>query len=73
MKNVFEIYQIVKKFYTLKLRQCNFDVKLGSVENLDKKINNLKAFYKKNLKDKTLNNYSKINLQFDKQVVCTKI
>jgi len=73
MKNVFEIYQDSKEVLYLKLRQCNFDVKLGSVENLDKKINNLKAFYKKNLKDKTLNNYSKINLQFDNQVVCTKI
>ena len=56
----------------LKLRQCNFEVKLGSVSFLDKKINNLKAFYQKNLHDKTLNNYSKVNLQFDNQVVCTK-
>jgi cell division protein FtsQ len=40
---------------------------------LDKKINNLKAFYKKSLKEKTLNNYSNVNLQFDNQVVCTKL
>jgi len=72
-KNVVEIYQDRNEVLYLKLRQCKFDVKLGNSENLDKKINNLKAFYKKNLNDKTLNDYSKINLQFDNQVVCTKM
>ncbi len=72
MKNVIEIRQDFDNTIYLKLRQCNFEVKLGSVSSLDKKINNLKAFYQKNLHDKTLNNYSKVNLQFDNQVVCTK-
>ena len=72
MKNVIEIHQDSDKTIYLKLRQCNFEVKLGDVNFLDKKINNLKAFYQKNLQDKTLNNYSKVNLQFDNQVVCTK-
>ena len=72
MKNVIEIRQDFDNTIYLKLRQCNFEVKLGSVSFLDKKINNLKAFYQKNLHDKTLNNYSKVNLQFDNQVVCTK-
>lgn len=71
-KNVIEIRQDVDETLYLKLRQCNFVVKLGKVNFLDKKINNLKAFYQKNLHDKTLNNYSKVNLQFDNQVVCTK-
>jgi len=72
MKNVIEIHQNSDKTIYLKLRQCNFEVKLGDVNSLDKKINNLKAFYQKNLQDNTLNNYSKVNLQFDNQVVCTK-
>ncbi|MCF8273569.1 MAG: hypothetical protein K9I95_07035 [Flavobacteriaceae bacterium] len=72
MKNVIEIRQDSDKTIYLKLRQCKFEVKLGDVNFLDKKINNLKAFYQKNLQDKTLNNYSKVNLQFDNQVVCTK-
>jgi cell division protein FtsQ len=72
MKNVIEIRQDSDKIIYLKLRQCKFEVKLGDVNFLDKKINNLKAFYQKNLQDKTLNNYSKVNLQFDNQVVCTK-
>ena len=56
----------------LKLRQNSFKVDLGKVKQLDKKFDNLKAFYQKALKDKTLNTYSKVNLQFDNQVVCTK-
>ncbi|MFH4964896.1 hypothetical protein V8G69_07820 [Gaetbulibacter sp. M235] len=72
MKNVIEIRQDSDMTIYLKLRQCKFEVKLGDVNFLDKKINNLKAFYQKNLQDRTLNNYSKVNLQFDNQVVCTK-
>ena len=70
--NVIEIHQSQKGIVSLKLRKCNFTVQLGNTNLLDKKINNLKAFYQKNLKDKTLNKYSKVNLQFDNQVVCTK-
>ncbi|WP_317048425.1 cell division protein FtsQ/DivIB [Confluentibacter sediminis] len=70
--NVVEIRQDTDKMIYLKLRQCRFLVQLGSVDFLDKKVNNLKAFYQKSLKEKTLNNYSKVNLQFDNQVVCTK-
>ena len=71
-KNVFEIHQTINNIIYLKLRQCKFVVQLGNVKSLDKKINNLKAFYQKSLKEKTLNNYKKVNLQFDNQVVCTK-
>jgi cell division protein FtsQ len=70
--NVIEIHQAIDKAIYLKLRQCDFLVQIGSVDFLDKKINNLKAFYQKSLKEKTLNSYSKVNLQFDNQVVCTK-
>mgnify|MGYP003668315098 CR=1 FL=1 len=70
--NVIEIHQSIDNVLYLKLRQCPFLVQLGNVQFLDKKINNLKAFYQKNLKEKTLNDYSKVNLQFDNQVVCTK-
>ncbi len=72
-KNVIEIHQSANNKIYLKLRQCNFIVQLGNVDFLDKKINNLKAFYQKNQKDKTLNSYSKVNLQFENQVVCSKL
>ncbi|HRV54560.1 MAG: cell division protein FtsQ/DivIB [Flavobacteriaceae bacterium] len=71
-KNVIEIHQNDDTSLWLKLRDCKFTVELGNVKQLDKKINNLKAFYQKALKDNLLNNYSKVNLRFDNQVVCTK-
>lgn len=56
----------------LRTRLADFDIELGDLRQLDKKINNLKAFYQKAKKDKSLNTYSKVNLQFENQVVCTK-
>ncbi|WP_245234888.1 cell division protein FtsQ/DivIB [Tamlana crocina] len=72
-KHVIEIHQDLNKQLYLKLRQCSFNVLLGDANFLDRKINNLKAFYNKNLKDNTLHGYSKVNLQFENQVICTKI
>ena len=71
-KYVTEIHQNDNKTIFLKLRQNSFKVYLGEVDRLEKKFSNLKAFYQKALKDKTLNTYSIVNLQFDNQVVCTK-
>lgn len=71
--NVVEIHQNTDNSIYLKLRQCQFKVQLGQLKYLDKKINNLKAFYQKAIKDKTLKKYSKVNLQFENQVVCTKV
>ena len=71
-KHVVEIHQNEDNTIYLKLRQNSFKVDLGKVKQLDKKFDNLKAFYQKALKDKTLNTYSIVNLQFDNQVVCTK-
>lgn len=70
--HVVEIQQNADNTLQLKLRNQNFTVQLGSLKQLDKKISNLKAFYKKALKDKTLNTYKTVNLKFDNQVVCTK-
>lgn len=71
-KHVIQIHQYKDNHLSLRLRQVDFEVYVGDLKNLDKKINNLKAFYKKATKDKILNNYSKVNLQFDSQVVCSK-
>lgn len=72
-KNVVEIIENKNKSIALKLRQCRFVVQIGKLEHLDRKLNNLKAFYKKAIKDKSLDKYSKVNLQFENQVVCTKV
>ncbi len=70
--NVIEIHQNKNNSIDLKLRQTKFVVHLGQVKQLEKKINNLKAFYIKATKDKVLDKYSKVSLQFGNQVVCTK-
>ncbi len=70
--NVVEIHQNENASIDLKFRKDDFVIQLGSLDQLDKKINNLKAFYQKALKDSTLNKYSVVNLRFDKQVICTK-
>ena len=72
-KHVIEIHQTEENNLVLKFRKQAFSVHVGNLNHLDKKINNLKAFYNKALKDNTLNNYAHVNLQFTSQVVCTKI
>jgi cell division protein FtsQ len=70
--NVVEIRQNENRSIDLKFRKDDFIIQLGSLNHLDKKINNLKAFYQKAMRDSTLNKYSAVNLRFDKQVICTK-
>lgn len=73
LKNhVVEIHQNEDKSIDLKFRLNDFIIQLGSVKSLDKKINNLKAFYQKAMKDQTLKEYRVVNLKFDNQVICTK-
>lgn len=71
-KNVIAIVQNENKTFNLKLRMNDFVVLFGNTKNIEKKVNNLKAFYKKATKDKTLNDYAKVDLKFTNQVVCTK-
>ncbi len=71
-KNVIGIHQRGNDF-ELRFRIENFVIKLGKVKNLEKKFNNLKAFYQKALKDNSLNDYAIVNLQYKNQVVCAKI
>lgn len=71
-KHVVEIHQNDNKSIDLKFRLHDFKIHLGSLKSLDKKINNLKAFYQKAMRDNTLNDYSVVNLKFDNQVICTK-
>ncbi len=70
--HIVEIIQSENKSITLKSRILNFEIYIGQLDHLDNKINNLKAFYQKAKKDKTLSNYKRVNLQFENQVVCTK-
>jgi cell division protein FtsQ len=71
-QHVIEINQDADQNISLRLRKYDFSIKIGSLNKLQKKINNFKAFYKKAVKDKTINTYSSVNLRFDNQVICTK-
>ena len=71
-KHIVEIHQNQNKTIVLKTRVLDFEVVIGNLDKLDKKVNNFKAFYQKAKKDKTLEKYKIVNLQFENQVVCTK-
>lgn len=71
-KHVIEIRQNDDNTIDFKIRKSNFTVHLGTLKQLEKKINNFKAFYQKAFKDNILDNYKLVNLKFDKQVICTK-
>ena len=68
-KNVIGIHIEDEGKYQLKLRIENFVVNLGGIENLDEKFKNFMAFYVKAAKDKTLNKYAKVSLEFENQAV----
>jgi cell division protein FtsQ len=72
-KNVIGIHIEDEGNYQLKFRMENFVVNLGNVDDLEQKFNNFKAFYTKAARDKTLENYNIVSLEFNNQVVCTKI
>jgi len=72
-KNIIGIHIKEEGNYQLKFRMENFVVNLGGVENLNVKFKNFMAFYTKATKDKTLEEYATVSLEFNNQVVCTKI
>ena len=53
-KHIIEIHQNKDQTLVLKTRVLDCEIVIGSLDNLDKKINNLKAFYQKAKKEKTL-------------------
>ncbi|MFK7812074.1 MAG: cell division protein FtsQ/DivIB [Maribacter sp.] len=72
-KNVIGIHVEDEDKYQLRFRMEQFTVHLGGVDGLEEKFNNFKAFYTKANRDKTLDNYNVVSLEFNNQVVCTKI
>ena len=72
-KNVIGIHIEEEGNYQLKFRVNSFVVRLGDVKNLEDKFGKFKAFYAKGIKDKSLDSYQIVSLEYDDQVVCTKI
>ncbi len=71
-KNVVEIHVNADGSLSMMMRAQTFEVYLGNLDYFNKKVSNLKAFYQKIKKDNAFEKYSKVNLQFEDQVVCTK-
>lgn len=71
-KHVVYIRRAAEGNYILGLRNLDFEIFFGKVENIEGKINNFKAFYKKAMEKGKLNDYKMINLTFQNQVVGTK-
>lgn len=53
-------------------RNFNYEIDFGRTINVERKFNNYKAFFQKAALDSSLYKYSKIDLRFTEQVVCTK-
>ncbi len=71
-KNMVGIHLTSEGQYVLKCRMEDFDILLGDSQDLEEKINKLKAFYNKAQKDQSLQDYSLVDLRFKNQVVATK-
>lgn len=67
-----QIFFTAKKEVLLVPRIGNHTIELGCVNNLEKKLDKLRKFYQKGLNTVGWNKYKKINIEFDKQVICTK-
>ncbi len=56
----------------MKNRNYSYDIVFGRTIQMERKLNNYKAFFQKAVQDTLINSYKKVNLKFTKQVVCTK-
>jgi cell division protein FtsQ len=54
-------------------RVGNHIVYMGSIKGYQKKLKRLRTFYEKAMKEVGWNKYKRINLEFDNQIICTKI
>jgi cell division protein FtsQ len=72
-KNVIGIHIEGESNYHLKFRMEHFLVRLGDISDLDEKFKNFKAFYAQATQENTLMSYQVVSLEFNNQVVCTKI
>ncbi len=70
-KHIISISKNMQGDYELGVRVYDFKLVFGKVEHIENKVRNFKAFYQKTIKDKTLEKYNKVSLQFSNQVVGT--
>ena len=71
-KQIIGIEKMPDNEFVLVTRIGDQKIELGKIENLESKFKNLKSFFIKTMKDRTIDNYTSINLEYNNQVVCTK-
>lgn len=71
-KNIIGVEVLSDDNILMRNRNYNFNIDFGKPENIEQKFNNYKAFFQKASQDSLIEKYSKVNLRFTKQVVCTK-
>jgi len=73
LKNhIIGIEKVGKKSYNLIVNRGNFFIELGTLNNFEKKIKNLKLFYEQYVDFVGMEDYEKLSLKFINQVVATK-
>ena len=65
------IYSDSLSFY-LSVNRFDYNIELGSLEKISEKLNNYKVFIASLMDDEILNEYSHLNLKFNKQVIAQK-
>ena len=71
-KQIISIQKVPNNEFVLNTRVGDQEIFLGKIEDLNHKFKNLQSFFKKTMTDKTIGNYTSINLKYSNQVVCTK-
>ena len=71
-QNITQIIINENQEINLKLSGLNTFIELGHNNKLEKKIQNLKAFYNRAVRKNDIEKYKEINLQFENQVVAVK-
>ncbi|GAB1307781.1 cell division protein FtsQ [Urechidicola sp. KH5] len=72
-KQIVGVHILPNDEYQLRTRVGNQKVTFGTLNKLEKKFENLKAFYSYAMHNETLKNYKELNLKYNQQVVATKI
>ena len=67
-----QIHVTSKQEFILVPRIGNHLIELGKADNLENKLAKLKKFYTEALNKIGWNKYNRLNIEFDKQVICTK-
>ena len=71
-QNITQIIINENQEINLKLSGLNTFIELGHNNKLEKKIQNLKAFYNRAIRKNDIEKYKEVNLQFENQVVAVK-